>query len=133
MIRDSRYEIEPWKIAHVAHEDLVGFVFPLQYYPWFETFNSVEGMTVDQVQRDGPLSYVLNADCARAEPPERRSAASLPALQAVLATPSRVCFPTPRLRLRRAHRDMVGPRREDLIRSARRHINPRFEVFKRGS
>jgi hypothetical protein len=55
--------------------DLVGFVFPLRYYPRLEETERRRRRRrrkkthgeIDQVQRDGPLYYLLNTDSARAE------------------------------------------------------------------
>ena len=40
MLRDSRYTVEQWLAARVGPGELVGFVFPRQYYPRLEPFNS---------------------------------------------------------------------------------------------
>ena len=70
MLRDSRYTVEQWLAAHVGPSDVVGFVFPLQYYPRLERFNNTEITSVQQLRQDQPAYYVLNADYARAEPPD---------------------------------------------------------------
>jgi hypothetical protein len=45
-------------------------VFPLQYYPRLERFNNTGITSVRQLRQDQPTYYVLNADYARAEPPD---------------------------------------------------------------
>ena len=40
MLRDSRYTVEQWLSSHVDPGDVVGYVFPQQYYPRLESFNT---------------------------------------------------------------------------------------------
>ena len=54
-----------WLSAQVGQQ-LVGFVFPLQDYPRLDRFNSVDITSIEQLQREKPIYYVLNADYARA-------------------------------------------------------------------
>jgi hypothetical protein len=134
MIRDSRYSVERWLAAHVGRHDLVGWVFPMQYYPRLETFDNTEITSVDQLERDRPVYYVLNADYARAEPPDTPIGRLIAGLQGGsvgydLVFRYRRASPWPWLPA--AHRDLVGPRTEKLITSSLRHINPSYEVFKR--
>ena len=49
MLRDSRYTVEQWVAARARPEDLVGFVFPLQYYPRLERFFNIEITSVAQL------------------------------------------------------------------------------------
>ena len=134
MIRDSRYRVEEWMAARIADNDLVGYVFPVQYYPRLERFKSAEISTVEQLQRDRPAYYVLNADYAQAEPTGSPTGRLIAGLQGgtlgyELAFRYRQPFPWPWLP--DAHRDLIGPRTEQAPTSALRHINPTFEVFKR--
>jgi hypothetical protein len=134
MIRDSRYGVERWLAAHVGRHELVGWVFPLQYYPRLDAFDNTEITSLDQLQRDRPIYYVLNADYARAEPPDTpigRLIAGLQGGSAGYDLVFRFRQPSPWPWLLGAHRDVVGPHTEQVITSSLRHINPSYEVFKR--
>jgi hypothetical protein len=134
MIRDSRYTVEQWLAAHVGRHDLVGFVFPEQYYPRLEPYDNAEITSVEQLQWDRPVYYVLNADYALAEPtgsPIGRLIAGLQQGTLGYEPVFRFRQPPPWPWLPGAHRDVVGPRTEQPITSALRHINPSYEVFKR--
>ena len=134
MIRDSRYSVERWLAAHVGRHDLVGWVFPLQYYPRLEAFENSEVTSLEQLQLDRPIYYVLNADYARAEPPDTsigRLIAGLQGGNVGYDLVFRFRQPSPWPWLPGAHRDLVGPHTETVITSSLRHINPSYEVFKR--
>lgn len=136
MIRDSRYRVEQWLIANVERDSLIGYVFPRQYYPRLEAFGSGEINSIEQIQEHRPAYYVLNADYARAEPPDSQIGRLIAGLQGGTLgyhLVFRFRQPAPWGWLPDAHRDLVGDRSETLVTSALRHINPTFEVFKRGS
>ena len=53
MLRDSRYTVEQWLRGHVRPGDVVGFVFPEQYYPGSRRFNSAKIESVSQAPGPG--------------------------------------------------------------------------------
>jgi hypothetical protein len=133
MLRDSRYSVERWLSAHVGAHDLVGFVFPLQYYPRIR-FESAEITSIEQLQAERPAYYLLKVDYARAEPSDSDIGRLIAGLQGATLGYSRVLrFRQPPVWpwLPAAHRDLIGPRTEPYPSSAMRHINPTYEVFKR--
>ncbi|MCU1385690.1 MAG: hypothetical protein JWL71_4387 [Acidobacteria bacterium] len=135
MIRDSRYTVEQWLAGHVARTETVAYVFPLQYYPRIERFNNAGIVNIAQLKEAQPSYYVLNADYARAEPPRTETGQLIAGLQNgdlgyVLVFRYREPVPWPWLP--GAPRDLVGDRNERPITSVLRHINPWYEVFKRG-
>ena len=135
MLRDSRYTVEDWLAAHVGSGEVVGFVFPLQYYPRLERFNNTEITSVAQLQQDMPAYYVLNADYARAERPDSQIGQLIAGLQngqLGYGLVFRYRQPVPWPWLPGAPRDLVGDRNERPITSVLRHINPRYEIFKKG-
>lgn len=136
MLRDSRYAVEQWLAPRVGPGDMVGFVFPLQYYPRLERFNSAEITSIGGLQDARPAYYVLNADYARAEPPGSeigRLIAGLQNGQLGYRLVFRDRRPAPPVWQTFGPRDLVGDRNERPITSVLRHINPWYEVFKRGS
>ena len=136
MLRDSRYAVEQWIVESARPQDLVGFVFPLQYYPRLERFPSKEITTVGQLERDRPMYFVLNADYGRAEPADTGIGRLIAGLRSG-ALGYNMAFqyrqPAPWPWLPGAPRDLVGDRSETPITSVLRDVNPLFEVFKRGS
>ncbi len=136
MLRDSRYMVEQWIAERARAEDLVGFVFPLQYYPRLERFPFKEITGVGQLAHDRPTYFVLNADYARAEPADSEIGRLIAGLRSG-ALGYGMAFqyrePGPWPWLPGAPRDLVGDRVETPITSVLRYVNPQFEVFKRGS
>jgi hypothetical protein len=136
MLRDSRYTVEQWLAAHVGPGDVIGFVFPLQYYPRLERFNNAEITSVEQLQQNQPAFYVLNADYARTEPPNTDIGQLIAGLQdgtLGYGLAFRYRQPAPWPWMPGAPRDLVGDRTEKPITSVLRHINPWYEVFKSDS
>ena len=136
MLRDSRYTVEQWLSAHVGPGDVVGFMFPQQYYPRLDRFNLAEISSAAQLRHDRPEYYILNADYGRAAPPGSDIAQFIAALQNGQLGYSLVLRyrePVPWPWLPGMPRDIVGDREERPITSVLRHINPWYEVFKRGS
>lgn len=135
MVRDSRYTIERWLTAHVRSDDRVAWVFPLQYYPRLEQYNSSEITSVEELQHYRPAWFVLNGEYARSEPPQTKIGRLIKGLQSG-DLDYRLAFrfrePRPWPWLPGAHRDLVGARTEQVITSSLRHLNPTYEVFERG-
>ena len=134
MLRDSRYAVEEWLASRVGPGNLVGFVFPRQYYPRLERFNSTEIQSVEDLRGAQPVYFVLDADYARAEPADSKIGQLIAGLQNGKLG-YRLVFrfrqPAPFLWQALGPRDLVGDRREQPITSVLRHINPWYEVFKK--
>jgi hypothetical protein len=134
MLRDSRYTVERWLAARVTQGDIVGFVFPLQYYPRIERYNHTEITSAEELGQLRPAYYVLNADYAEAEPrdtPIGRLIAGLQNGDLGYRLVFRYREPAPWPWLPGSPRDLVGARKERPITSVLRHINPWYEVFSR--
>jgi hypothetical protein len=135
MLRDSRYTVEQWLATHVTAGDVVGYVFPQQYYPRLESFNTATISSAAELQQQQPTYYVLNADYARAEPAESPIGQLIAGLQGGrlgYRLAFRYRHPSPWPWLPGAPRDLVGDRTEEPITSVLRHINPVYEVFQKG-
>jgi len=134
MLRDSRYAVEAWLAGHVSAGDAVGYVFPLQYYPRLDRFPNAEVTSIRQLEREKPAYYVLNADYARAEPPDTEIGRLIAGLQngdLGYGLVFRFRQPAPWPWLPGAPRDIVGERKDPRITSVFRQIDPWYEVFKR--
>ncbi len=134
MLRDSRYTVEQWLAAHVVEGDVVGYVFPLQYYPRLERYDHTEITSVQQLAGDRPAYYVLNAEYADAEPRDTQIGRLIAGLQngdLGYSLAFRYREPAPWPWLPGSPRDLVGGRKERPITSVLRHINPWYEVFSR--
>jgi hypothetical protein len=134
MLRDSRYTVEQWLADHVTPSDVVGYVFPQQYYPRIERFNNTEITSILQLQHDQPSYYILNADYARAEPTGTEIGQLVAGLQNGQLGYSLVFQyrrPPPWPWLPGAPRDLVGDRNERPVTSVLRQINPWYEVFRK--
>jgi hypothetical protein len=134
MVRDSRYTVEAWLRAHVTAGDVVGYVFPLQYYPRLDRFSTVQVTASPQLKRDRPEYFVLNADYAHAEPSQSEIGRMIGGLEGGTLGYTlvfRFRHPAPWPWLPGAPRDLVGNREERPVTSVLRHVNPSYEVFKR--
>lgn len=136
MVRDSRYTVERWLRGHVGRDDVVGTVFPRWNLPRLEEFRAVDIGTIDELLRQAPAFYVLNADYARAVPPDTSTGQLVAGLQDstlgyVLSF--RYRSPAPWPWLPGAHRDLVGARRDRLVFSTLRDINPTIEIYQRAT
>jgi hypothetical protein len=136
MLGDSRYTMERWLTSHLTSVDVVGYVFPEQYYPRFERLNHSEITSVGALRQAQPSYFLLNAEYARAEPPETdigRLIAGLENGTLGYIPVFRYRNPLPWwLRLPGSPRDLVGSRNERPIVSVLRHINPMYVVFQKG-
>jgi fibro-slime domain-containing protein len=133
MVRDSRYTVERWLDAHVGPDDQIGTVFPAIVLPRLGHFNTIDIGTLENLQRWAPAYYVLNADYARAAPPDTPVGQLIAALQQQKAGYRRVLryrSPSSWPWLPVPHPDLVGPRLEMPV-SFLRDINPTIEVFER--
>jgi len=136
MLRDSRYAVEQWLAAHVSAGDAVGYVFPQQYYPRLDSFNTITISSPAELQQQQPRYYVLNADYARAEPSDSPIGQLIAGLQGGrlgYRLAFRYRHPVPWPWLPGAPRDLVGDRTEEPVTSVLRHINPVYEVFQKSN
>lgn len=134
MVRDSRYAVERWISANVSGDSLIGFTFPLQYYPRLERYRIAEINSTDDLARDRPEYFILDADYARAEPPTSDIGRMVAGLESGALGYRRVLRDRQRAPwawLPGAHPDLTGPRLDAHIYSTLHHINPTIEVFKR--
>jgi fibro-slime domain-containing protein len=135
MLRDSRYVAERWLRAHAGPDRLVGTVFLRIVLPRLDGLQSADIGTIDDLRREAPAYFVLNADYARAV----RAATPLGRLLGGLQDQNvgyRLAFryrsPPPWPWLPAPHRDLVGPRLETPdtpVLSFLRDINPTIEIY----
>ena len=132
MLRDSRYAVEDWLRATIRPGDVVGFVFPEQYYPRLNRFNAAQIVSVSELKEQEPAYFVLNADYALAEPPDSEIGQLIAGLQNGQLGYSivfRFRQPGPWPWLPGQSQELVGDRKHRPITSVLRHINPWYEVF----
>lgn len=134
MIGDARYAAFDWLSAHVRKGDSVGTIFDTDYLPRLDLFDPIVISTAEELEGWKPAYYVLNADYARAVPPESRAGRLIAGLQDGTLGYRRV------FRYRRespwpwlpgAHRALTGPRQETRVFVTLRNINPTIEVYER--
>ena len=134
MIRDSRYTAEQWLRQHTRADDVVGTAFPAVVGPRLGDFNWADLSTVDDLNREAPRYFVLNADYARAVPldtPTGRMVAGLESQTLGYQLVFRYRSPPPWNWLPWPHRDLVGPRLDMPVVSILRDVNPTMEIFQR--
>jgi hypothetical protein len=134
MIEDSRYDVERWMRAHVRPNDLVGVSGLREYLPRIDTFHVEEIATVAELRQEHPEYVLLNADYARAVPPDTKwgqMIAGLAQNTAGYRLVGRYRTASPWPWLPGGHPDLVGPRLETLVFSTLRNINPTIEVYQR--
>jgi fibro-slime domain-containing protein len=134
MMRDSRYTVERWLQAHAGPDRLIGTMFPGYVLPRLEGLHTMDIGTIDDLRRQAPVDVVLNADYARAVPPERPIGELIAGLQhetlgyrLVFRYRSKAPYPW----LPAPHHDLVGPRLETEVYSVLRDINPTIEIYQR--
>jgi hypothetical protein len=133
MHRDSRYAVEQWLRAR-AGDQLVGTVFPTVVLPRLEAFQSEDIGTIDRLRQRLPAYFILNADYARAVPPDTPVGQLVAGLQQQtlgyrMVFRYRAASPWPWLPA--GHPDLVGPRLDVPVFSFLRSINPTIEVYAR--
>jgi hypothetical protein len=134
MIEDSRYDVERWMRAHVGPNDLVAVSGLREYLPRLDTFHVEEIATVAELRQEHPEYVVLNADYARAVPPDTEWGQMIAGLEQHTAgyrLIGRYRTASPWPWLPGGHPDLVGPRLETLVFSTLRNINPTIEVYQR--
>ena len=134
MIGDSRYQAERWLHAHVTPSDIIGVSGLREYLPRVEDLRPEDIDNIADLRQERPAYVVLNADYARAVPAESAWGQLIAGLQGGTIGYRRVeTFRrgSPWPWLPGAHPDLVGPRRESLVFSTLRNINPTIEIFAR--
>ena len=134
MARDSRYGVETWLASRVQPSDMVASTFPFEYLPRLDGFRYTEIGSVDELRRQQPAFYVLNADYARCMPADSPTSALVGGLERGVLGYERVLVarrPSPWPWLIGGHHDLVGPRLETRVSTILRNINPTIEVFAR--
>jgi hypothetical protein len=136
MIGDSRYAVERWMNAHIGHDELVGTSGLQEYLPRLDDFRREDISTVAQLQQERPAYVVLNADYARAVPPETGWGILIAGLKDGMLgyrLVGRFRRGSPWPWLPGGHPDLVGTRQETVVFSTLRNINPTIEIFRRDS
>jgi hypothetical protein len=109
-------------------------MFPVVNRPRLETVRWIDAATIEDLKRDAPAFYVLDADYARAadtQSPPGQLVKGLDdgTLGYALVVRYRSSNPWPWLP--GGHRDLVGPRLDTNVASMLRYVNPTMEVFQR--
>jgi hypothetical protein len=136
MVRDSRYTAERWLVAHAGSDRLVATIFPLVDLPRLNDLRAQDLGSVELIRERAPSYFVLNADYARAVPPNTPLARLISGFQhGTLGYRRAFSYrtPNPWPWLPGAHYDLVGPRLETQVFSSLRHINPTIEIYERSS
>ena len=127
MMRDSRYTAEQWLRARVGPDRLIGTMFPIYVLPRLDGLHAMDIGTIDDLRRQAPVDFVLNADYARAVPADKPLGELISGLQHETLG-YRLVFryrsPAPWPWLPVPHHDLVGPRLETEVHSVLRDINP---------
>jgi hypothetical protein len=134
MIRDSRYDAERWMREHVRSTDRVAVSGLREYLPRLDEFRVEDIGTIADLTQEQPEYVLLNADYARAVPSDTDWGKMIAALQHHTTGYQRVAVfrqPSPWPWLPAAHPYLVGPRRQTVVSSTLRNINPTIEIFQR--
>jgi hypothetical protein len=134
MVTDSRYAVRRWLRAHTGPNDVIGTTGLPQYLPRLDDLRTADIGTLEDLARQHPRYVVLNADYARAVAPDTSWGQLIGGLQQrTLGYRPIMRFrserPWPWRWLPAAPADLVGPRRETIVSSVLRDINPTIEVF----
>jgi hypothetical protein len=139
MIGDARYAAQHWLAAHVGADDLVGHMFDLEYSPRLDEYRHTDIHSIEDLRKERPAYYVLNADYAKALSPGDPKA---PARLLVEGLQEGTLGYRLVYRYRRqppwrwlpgAHPDLYGAREETEVASTLFNVNPLIEIFARES
>lgn len=136
MLDDSRYAAERWLSTTLKEGERVGLSGPFEVLPRLDGIAWVRLETVADLRRQCPAYYLVNADYARAVPPDSAWGEILTQVRdrstgAALARHFR--RPSPWAWLPGAHHDLVGPREETVVVSTLRNVNPSIEIYRLGT
>jgi 4-amino-4-deoxy-L-arabinose transferase-like glycosyltransferase len=132
MIRDSRYQVDRWLGARVGQGQLVGTSGQREYIPTLDGLNHVDIPDLETLNRVRPAYVLFNADYGRAVPRDSDWGKMIQRLEhgtAGYTLVARFREPLPWAWLPGMHRDLTGPRRERIVFTTVRNINPTIEVF----
>ena len=132
MIRDSRYHVERWLKANIGPAQVVGTSGQREYIPTLDGFIHTDIPDLETLARVRPAFMLFNADYGHAVPRDSdwgRLIQGLERQTAGYTLVARFREPLPWAWLPGMHRDLVGPRRERLVFTTVRNINPTIEVF----
>ena len=132
MIRDSRYRVERWLRANIGASQGVGTSGQREYIPTLDGFIHTDVPDLASLASVHPAYMLFNADYARAVPRDSDWGHLIAALQHETAGYRLVATfrePLPWGWLPGLHRDLTGPRRERVVFTTIRNINPTIEVF----
>jgi len=134
MMLDSRYDVERWMRAHVGRRELVGVSGLKEYLPRLDDFWLEDISTKAELRQEHPSYVVLNADYARAVPPETAWGQMIAGLEhgtLGYRLIGRYRREMPWRWLPGGHPDLVGARQETIVFSTLRNVNPTIEIFQR--
>jgi hypothetical protein len=132
MIRDSRYEVDRWLKARIGPGQVVGFTGQREYNPTLGGLNHVDIPDMATLERTHPAYMLFNADYGRALPRDSDWGKMIQQLEhgtAGYTLVARFREPLPWGWLPGLHRDLTGLRRERVVFTTVRNINPTIEVF----
>jgi 4-amino-4-deoxy-L-arabinose transferase-like glycosyltransferase len=132
MIHDSRYEVDRWLQAHAAPPDVMGTTGQREYIPNLVGLNHADIPDLDTLSRVHPAYMLFNVDYGRAVPRDSDWGKMMQQLEhgtAGYTLVARFREPLPWAWLPGMHRDLTGPRRERIVFTTVRNINPTIEVF----
>jgi hypothetical protein len=133
MLRDSRYAAERWLRDHARADDAIGIALPMVVLPRLNDLRYQDVGNVEELGREAPRLYVVNADYARAIPVDSPGGRLIEGLQRGTLGYSlafRYRTPAPWPWLPAAHPDLVGPRLK-IPYSFLSDINPETEIYER--
>ena len=134
MIADSRYDVERWMREHAGPDDMIADSGLHEYLPRLDDFHLEDIDTLAELRQEHPRFVVLNADYARAVPPDTPWGQLIAGLEHDTLgyhLAGRFRRNGPWRWLPGGHPDLVGPRQETIVFSTLRNINPTIEVFER--
>jgi len=132
MIGDSRYLVGRWMAAHIQRGTIVGAMGLHEYLPQLEDYYVTDVGTIDELARERPPFFILNADYVRAASKNgdfARLAEGVQSGRLGYELAFRYRRHTPLSLLPAAHPDLVGDRHETPVFSILRNVNPTIEIF----
>jgi hypothetical protein len=130
MIGDSRYLVGRWMATHIPRETVVGAMGPYEYLPRLDDYYVSDISTTDELTRERPHYFILDADYVRAASGDfARLAERVQSGHLGYQLAFRYRRETPLSLLPGAHPDLVGDRHESPVFSILRNVNPTIEIF----
>jgi 4-amino-4-deoxy-L-arabinose transferase-like glycosyltransferase len=132
MIRDARYHVERWLRTTIGAGQVVGTSGQREYIPTLDGFAHTDVPDLASLASVHPAYMLFNADYARAVPRDSDWGRLIAGLQHGTAGYQLVGTFREALPwgwLPGMHRDLTGPRRERVVFTTLRNINPTIEVF----